>query len=239
MLQAIRSRAGSFIVKLLFGLLILTFGIWGIGDIFRNRPTADTVIATVGDKSIRAEDLQEAVRREIDRLSAQFRGAIDVQQAKKLGVIDNVFEILINRSLLDQEAARLRLEVSDNVIRDAVSDNPKFKTPDGHFDRVLFNEVLAQNHLTEDQFVTAMRHDILRGDLAQAVAVGVAAPQSMVDLLYRYRNEQRVADIVALPIADAGTASPPSIAAPNIVGSPWPASARRISPRALRFRRQS
>ena len=210
MLQAIRSRAGSFIVKLLFGLLILTFGIWGIGDIFRNRPTSDTVIATVGDKSIRAEDLQEAVRREIDRLSAQFRGAIDVQQAKKLGVIDNVFDILINRSLLDQEAARLRLEVSDNVIRDAVSDNPKFKTPDGHFDRALFNEVLAQNHLTEDQFVTAMRHDILRGDLAQAVAVGVAAPQSMVDLLYRYRNEQRVADIVALPVADAGDVGQPS-----------------------------
>ena len=86
MLQAIRSRAGSFIVKLLFGLLILTFGIWGIGDIFRNRPTSDTVIATVGDKSIRAEDLQEAVRREIDRLSAQFRGAIDVQQAKSSGL---------------------------------------------------------------------------------------------------------------------------------------------------------
>ena len=37
MLQAIRSRAGSFVVKLLFGLLILTFGIWGIGDIFRTR----------------------------------------------------------------------------------------------------------------------------------------------------------------------------------------------------------
>ncbi len=36
MLQAIRSKAGSFVVKALFALLILTFGIWGIGDIFRN-----------------------------------------------------------------------------------------------------------------------------------------------------------------------------------------------------------
>ena len=35
MLQAIRSKAGSFVVKLLFALLILTFGVWGIGDIFR------------------------------------------------------------------------------------------------------------------------------------------------------------------------------------------------------------
>ena len=46
MLQAIRSKAGSFVVKLLFVLLILTFGIWGIGDIFRTA-SSDTSVATV------------------------------------------------------------------------------------------------------------------------------------------------------------------------------------------------
>ena len=108
MLQAIRSRAGSFVVKVLFGLLILTFGIWGIGDIFRNRPT-DSVIATVGEQNIRAEDLQTAMRRELERLSTQFHAPIDLQQAKKLGIIDDVLGELIDRSLLGQEAARLRL----------------------------------------------------------------------------------------------------------------------------------
>ena len=209
MLQAIRSKAGSFVVKGLFVLLILTFGIWGIGDIFRNRPT-DTVIATVGDQNIRAEDLQAAMRREIERLSARFGAAIDIQQAKKLGVVDDVLGELIDRRLLEQEAVRLRLEVSDEVIRKATTDNPNFRTPDGHFDRTLFDAMLAQNHLTEDQFVTMMRQDMPRNDLLQAVEVGAATPQSMVDLLFRYRNEKRIADIVALPVADAGDAGPPS-----------------------------
>jgi len=204
MLQAIRSKAGSFVVKGLFALLIVVFGIWGIGDIFRNRPTADAVIATVGNQSIRAEDLQAAVRREIERLSAQVHVPIDLQQAKKIGIIDNVLDVLINGSLLGQEAARLRLEVSDDVIRNATTDNPKFKTPDGHFDRALFNALLAQSHLTEDQYVTLMRQEIPRQDLSQAVALGATAPQSMADLLFRYRNEQRVADIVTLLAADAG-----------------------------------
>src|SRR6516165_8148970 len=203
MLQAIRSKAGSVVVKGLFGLLILTFGIWGIGDIFRNRPT-DTVIATVGDQSIRAEDLEAAVRRELEHMKARVGVPIDIQQAKKFGMIDDVLDELIERSLLGQEAARLRLEVSDDVIRKATTDNSKFKTPDGHFDRALFNAVLAQNHLTEDQYVTLLRHDIPREDLSQAVTMGAAAPQSMIDLLYRYRNEKRVADILSLLIADAG-----------------------------------
>jgi peptidyl-prolyl cis-trans isomerase D len=209
MLQAIRSKAGSFVVKGLFVLLILTFGVWGIGDIFRNRPT-DTVIATVGDQNIRAEDLQAAVRREIEQLSARIGAPIDIQQAKKFGVVDDVLDEMIDRSLLEQEAERLRLEVSDDVIRNTITNNPKFRTPEGHFDRDLFNTLLAQNHLTEDQFVTLMRHDVPREDLLQALTLGAAAPQSMADLLLRYRNEKRIADIVALPVADAGDAGQPS-----------------------------
>jgi peptidyl-prolyl cis-trans isomerase D len=209
MLQAIRSRAGSLVVKIFFGLLILTFGVWGIGDIFRNRPT-DTVIATVGDQSIRAEELQAALRPALERLSARMGSAIDLQQAKRLGIVDEILEELIERSLADQEAARLRLDISDEVIRSAITDNPRFRTPDGQFDRALFNAVLAQNRLTEDQFVAMMRRDIPRNDLFQALTAGAAAPQSMVDLLYRYRNEKRIADIVALPMAEAADVGQPS-----------------------------
>jgi len=209
MLQAIRSRAGSLVVKALFGLLILTFGVWGIGDIFRNRPT-DTVIVTVGDQKIHGEELQAAVRRELDRLREQFGAAIDLQQAKKLGIVDTILEALIDRGVADQEAARLRLDVSDEVIRGAVTDNPRFRAPDGRFDRALFNAVLAQNRLNEDQFVAMMRRDIPRNDLVQALTAGAAAPQSLVDPLYRYRNEKRVADIVALSTPEAGDVGQPS-----------------------------
>ncbi|MBV8337939.1 MAG: SurA N-terminal domain-containing protein, partial [Alphaproteobacteria bacterium] len=209
MLQAIRSKAGSFIVKALFGILILTFGIWGIGDIFRNRPT-DTVVATVGDESIRAEDLQSALQPALQRLSARFGSAIDLQQAKKLGIVDEVLQELIDRDLLDLEARRLRLDLSDEVIRNTITDNPSFRTPDGKFDRNLFDAVLAQNHMSEDQFVAMMRRDIPRSDLVQALTVGAAPPPLMVDVLYRYRNEKRVADIVSLPIKDAGEVGQPS-----------------------------
>ena len=102
MLQAIRSKAGSFVVKALFALLILTFGIWGIGDIFRTRST-DTVVATVGDHSIRADELQTALRRALEQLSARFGSAIDLQQAKQLGLVDQTLAQLIDRSLIDQE----------------------------------------------------------------------------------------------------------------------------------------
>jgi peptidyl-prolyl cis-trans isomerase D len=209
MLQAIRSRAASYVVRLLFVLLILSFGVWGIGDIFRTRST-DTVVATVGDRDIRADELQTAMRRALEQLTARFGSAIDLQQAKQLGLVDETLRQLIDRSLVDQEVTRLQLDVSDDLIRNVITANPSFKGADGRFDRALFNAVLAANRLTEEQYVALLRHDIPRNDLLHAVTAGSVAPQSIIDLLYRYQNEKRTAEIVALPFAGAGDVGQPN-----------------------------
>ena len=41
MLEAIRKRAGSLVVKILFLFLVLSFVVWGIADVFRPGGGAD------------------------------------------------------------------------------------------------------------------------------------------------------------------------------------------------------
>ncbi len=209
MLQAIRSKAGSAFVKGLFVLLILTFGIWGIGDIFRNRPS-DTAVAAVGGQSIDANELQTALQPALERLSTQLGTQVDLRQAKQMGVIDQVLGQLVDYSLLDQEAQRLQLDVSDNVIRDSITLDPMFRGANGTFDREAFNALLAANHMAEPQYVERLRREIPREDLMLALTAGVAAPQAMIDLLHRYRDEKRVADIVKLPDNGATEIGQPS-----------------------------
>jgi peptidyl-prolyl cis-trans isomerase D len=210
MLQAIRSRAGSFVVKGLFAVLIATFVIWGIGDIFRLRGTQQPVVATVAGREITVQDLQTALQPALERLSTQLGKTIDVKQAKRLGIVDTILAQLIDRDLVDREAERLRLDVSDDVIRSAIFGNPNFRTPQGTFDRALFNEVLARNNLTEGQYIELLRRDVPRADLLRAITAGAAAPQPLLDLLYRYRDEKRIAEIVPLPVAKAGDVGQPS-----------------------------
>ena len=45
MLQFIRSKVTSIFIKVLFGILILSFAIWGIGDIFLGEQKAETAIS--------------------------------------------------------------------------------------------------------------------------------------------------------------------------------------------------
>ncbi len=171
MMQAIRSRAGSIVVKTLFGLLIISFGFWGLytrSDLFDEK-SPGAVVAKVGSEDIRADQLQQELQPALERLRAQFGGTIDTQQIKQLGIVDSLLGQLIDRRLLDQEGARLGLEVSDEVVRSTIYDNPAFRGPDGKFDRQMFSQILMMNHLTEEQLVARLRNDIPRADLLQSI----------------------------------------------------------------------
>ena len=154
--------------------------------------------------------MQTALQPALDRLRAQLGGSIDPAQAKQLGIVDAVLGQLVDRELLDQEVAHLRLDMSDDVIRSAVMSNPAFIGPDGKFNREQFNEVLGANHLTEDGLIARLRQEIPRGDLLQALTAGVVVPRPVIDAIYRYRNETRVADVVSVPLSAAANMAPPT-----------------------------
>lgn len=213
MLQAIRTRAGGIVVKTLFGLLILSFGFWGLytrSSFFQDNRSPEVEVATVGDKTIRVGELQQALQPALERLRQQLGASIDEAQVKQLGILDSLLDGLVDRALLDQEVDRLRLDVSDEVIRGAIAGNPAFRDANGQFDRNLFEQILSVNHLTEDQFLARMRGDVPRTDILHAITAGIVAPRDEAVALYRYRNETRIADIVALPVAQAAAVPAPS-----------------------------
>ena len=63
MLNALRKGVGSWVAKIFLGVLILSFGVWGIGDIFRGGKQA--VLATIGGTKITNSELNAAYRREV------------------------------------------------------------------------------------------------------------------------------------------------------------------------------
>ena len=210
MLQAIRSRATGFVVKILFGILIVTFGLWGIGDIFRNGSSPDTSVAQVGSRSITADQVTQAVQSQIDRLRGLFGGAIDAQQAKQLGVVDQAVQGLVDQNLVEEEINRMGLAIGDEAVRDAILGNSAFHNQSGQFDRNVYNQVLLANHMTEQQFEALEREDLLKQQLTAALVSGVTPPKKLVDVLYRSRAERRVADVVTVPPAAAGVIPQPS-----------------------------
>ncbi|MCK6450877.1 MAG: SurA N-terminal domain-containing protein [Alphaproteobacteria bacterium] len=207
MLQSLRSKATSWVIKLLFVLLIVSFAIWGIGDIFRG-PGQQTSVAQVGDVEISAAELNGEFRRQVDRLRPLFGGQFDADKARQLGVLDQSLDMLVGQALLQQEIKHLGIAVPESVIRQRIAQIPAFRNEAGLFDPQRFQAALRSNNLTEAGLVANLRQDLSRDQLAGTIAATVRTPATLADIVYRHRREQRVADYVV--VEAARTPEPPA-----------------------------
>ncbi len=212
MMQGIRNAGqtwlGKLLVGILFAILIGSFAIWGIGDIFRGQ--GRNTVATVGKKDIDIEQVRTAYQNEVQRLSRRFRQNITPDQARALGVDQQVLSRLVTEAALDVDAAGRGLTVSNEAVAKSILDDQNFRGAAGTFDRNMFNELLRQAGLNEQGYVREQRAAIVRNQLAEALSGQSQAPLAVQEAAHRYRNEQRVIRFVALPPAAVGTIDEPS-----------------------------
>jgi peptidyl-prolyl cis-trans isomerase D len=210
MLETMRSKAASWVVKILFLFLILSFAVWGVGDMFRGRGTPQTV-AEVGGTEIPSQELSEQFRQLMNSMRSRLGDSFDTQKAVQLGLLDQTLDQIINGQLLLLNAQHLGLTISDDLIRTTIRSAPEFHGVGNTFDPMRFREFLVQQGFpSEGAYVTRLRRDMLRHQVTSAVTDGAAPPKQLVDLLFSYRNEHRVADVVAVPLGD-----PKSLANPD------------------------
>ncbi len=200
MLEALRKRSASFLIKLLFGLLILSFVSWGVGDFIRGRANVQ-VVAEVGDVEITPQDLNREYMFEISRMEQLFGQRLDREQARAFGLLEATLGQMINNSLWDQAAAGAGITTSDAAIRAIIQNDRSFMDQTGQFSRQRFEQALASTGFNEQSYVASLRQRMARAQLADSVIAGTEPPKALVDAIYRYRQEKRIVE--TLLIADS------------------------------------
>ncbi len=207
MLNFIRSHAASWIVKILFFFLILSFAAWGIGDIFRLETQGGPVIE-VGDAQIGREAVVEQFDALIRSMQPAFGNRLDRDLARQIGLLDRAVEQLVGDALLAEEARALDIRASDDRVREAIQSDPVFRGADGRFDRSRFERLLAAAGMSEQGFVEGLRRDLAAGQLTGAVSGGAKVPPILTEALYRHRNERRIGEAALVEIAGADIPAP-------------------------------
>lgn len=195
MLQAIRNRTGSWIVKGLFVFLLLSFAAWGVEGYIHEARQGRAHIE-IGDRSID----EQSFLQQVDGQLAQFRQVLgtDRAQLKQLGFVDRAIDGVIDQYRLEEEARRLGIRISDDLVRESILRIPGFTDANGKFDRARLDAALARAGYSEARFVEEQRRTMAIAQLADAV-VGVAhVPGVLADRLAAYRGERRVFDVLAL-----------------------------------------
>lgn len=197
MLQAFRSTVAGVVVKILFGLLIISFAVWGIGDYAFLRQGDPTAIK-VGDTTVTASKLSNEYRNELERLRRTF-GPIDAETARQFGLMDQVVQRMVSQTLLTKAANDLGLRVGNEALRGRLMAEPSFQTSTGEFNRLRFQQFLQEQAMTEGAFLALFREDYTRALITEALTAGGRTPDALADRLYRYRNEKRSGESIFVP----------------------------------------
>jgi len=200
MLTALRRLAGTWVAKILFALLVLSFAVWGIEDVVRNFGR-ETAVATVGGQEIELTEAQAAARREMSRVARQLGPQFEADENIRRAIAASALEQLISDRALRAEARRLGIAAPAEAVREAVFAIPGLRGPDGAFSRPLLDSLLRQNDLNEAQFLEIIAGDVLRQQLAGAVRAGAAGPDAVTAPLLAWAMERRVAEVIAVPTA--------------------------------------
>ncbi len=185
MLDFIRQNVGSWMVKFILGAIVLVFVFWGIGSF---RSSRMDVAAKVNGEKILFEKYREAYSRALENYQRMFGGTLPAF-IKKDAIKKQVLNDLVNSALIKQAAARMGVMVSNEEIRQTISQIRAFQS-NGSFSQDLYERLLRQNGLTPAKFENSVREELLLKKIKSLLAAGLDVPDSEILNRYKYENQQ-------------------------------------------------
>jgi peptidyl-prolyl cis-trans isomerase D len=190
MLTAIRAFAKSPWAVGLFVLLIFSFAVWGIRDVFQAK--ISNWVVQAGSREISANDFKrmfDNAKRQADEQSGQ---PMPIKDAVAAGFDRRVLEELSTDEAMAEFIKRLGVHPANSLIGDAISKQTAFFDPvTGKFDQKSYEQALAKNDLTPAKFEGYLRDELSQNHLAAGLAAGLKTPYAYGALIGGYELEGR------------------------------------------------
>ncbi|MEL6197922.1 MAG: SurA N-terminal domain-containing protein, partial [Pseudomonadota bacterium] len=198
MLEFLRRGVKSWVAKVMLGLLVASFAVWGIGDIFSF--SLNSPVATVGTRTVTADSFADALQRQQSRASREAQRAVTLTEIRRSGLGDQVLAGLIRDAAVGAELAEIGVSASDEAVARAIRQLDAFRGPDGEFSSTAYRSFLAQQGFNPAQF-EALQRDLLGQEmLLSAVAGTGTAPPGVAARLAALEGEERRFDILTLDL---------------------------------------
>ena len=132
MLDTLRKSVTGPFVKILIGILILSFAVWGIQDIFGN--FKKTVAIEIDDYEVSLDQLVTEYNNQLSIISSQLEKQISLKESLELGIDEIAIENLIRKMVLQIEINKLGIDIPEEFIAEQIINDDNFKI-DGRFNK--------------------------------------------------------------------------------------------------------
>ena len=199
MAQSFGSRAKSFAVLILVGVMSFAFAIWGVEDMFRAQ--AKNAVLSLGKHEVSTRDFDQAFRQELSSLAVTEGRQMPHDEAYQRGIHRQILQRLLTAKVIEIDADDLGIGVNSQSARDYVAEIEAFQDElTGEFSEQKLMEVLARQNprISREKFEQDLIMDLRQRQTLPAINGAIVAPTEFAQQYYQYLNEQRKARVLTI-----------------------------------------
>lgn len=192
MLDVIRSKQKSLLIKVAFGIIILSFV---IGYTMLTAPSdtrtnqANDIAARVNGAEISYSAYQNAYSNLYNLYQNIYQDRFNAALEKELNLPQQALQQLIEEQLLVQQADELGLSVERSELVASIAQFDAFQV-NGEFNRQRYLEVLNYQRLTPEQFEAGQRRQLLTEKVRQQLQQGAQVEEDELKAAFHRENDK-------------------------------------------------
>ena len=167
MLSLMRKHAGTWIIKVILGAIVIVFVFWGVGSWTSQRLSR---IAKVNGEWITVDQYRTTYNNLLERVRQTFGNNLTDELLKTLQLRKRALDQLVDNVLMLQAAEQLNLRVSDEELAQSIRSYNAFQTA-GRFDVRRYRRLLEQLKLTPESFEDIQRDSLLSEKLRSLITI--------------------------------------------------------------------
>ena len=192
MLSLMRKHAGTWMIKIILGAIVVVFVFWGVGSYTSRRSGR---VADVNGTIITLDDYRASYTTLLEQVRRSFGNNLSEELIQTLQLRKRALDQLIDRSLMLQAAEKFKLTVSDEELAESIRNIPAFQTA-GVFDSQRYINSLRSNKLTPETFEVQQRDSLIINKLQTFISGNIKVSDLEAQQWYKWNNAEVDIDYV-------------------------------------------
>ncbi len=188
MLQNIRNNIQGVAAKIIIGLMIVPFALYGIDFLFSG--SSEKPAAIINGEKVSEFELNQALALQKRQLLSMMGDNIDPGLLDDAVLRKPALDSLVKQKILLQAADRAGVAVPDPVLNSNIVQMPQFQE-EGRFSAERFRQVLGAQGFSTQLFRQLLRSDILIGQLNSGISNSVFLTDFQRDTVIRLGDQKR------------------------------------------------
>ncbi|MFY9111765.1 MAG: SurA N-terminal domain-containing protein [Desulfomonilia bacterium] len=185
MLTYMRKRSKSWITKFIFGAIIIVFIFWGGSAYWSGEANK---VAKIDRYIITQQQFAKAYSDALRLYQARLGDAFTPEVLAQLDLKKTVLDQMINDYIVDDEARKLGVSVSDEELQEAIRTFPAFQQ-NGQFSIDSYKRLLQYQRMTPAEFEEQQRKALFQQRVYSMITENIIVSPQEVEAYYQYQND--------------------------------------------------